>query len=208
VVFFDILLTVLNEVQREFPFYVRHHGSRLEPQLSACYADDLHLVSPLCKATVKSNSIISAFAAMFGVEFAPAKLRAITTISPPREVVLYFREWVPIMVPLGDDAAYITSLGITYNLNQDTAVIFQSLCAKLRNIMTVLGGRQASTMACAIAQNVVTLPQILYPLQFYCFSEKQHHHLTSLLLKPLRVAKGVGTKLHSVVLTNPLLGAT
>jgi hypothetical protein len=61
-------------------------------------------------------------------------------------------------------------------------------------------------MARAIAQNVVTLAQILYPLQFYCFFEKQHDHLTSFLLKPLRVAKEVGTKLHSVVLMNPLLG--
>jgi hypothetical protein len=45
VVFFDIILTALNEVQREFPFYVRHHGSRLQPQLSACYADDIYLIS-------------------------------------------------------------------------------------------------------------------------------------------------------------------
>jgi hypothetical protein len=164
VVFFDILLTSLNEVQREFPFYIRHHGSRLEPQLLACYADDLHSVSSLREATVKSNCIISAFAAMFGIEFAPAKLRAITTISPPGEVVLYSREWVPIVVPFGDSAAYITSLDITYNLNRATASIFQSLCAKLRNIATVLGGRQASTTAHDIAQNVVTLPQVLYPL--------------------------------------------
>jgi hypothetical protein len=61
-------------------------------------------------------------------------------------------------------------------------------------------------MARAMAQNVNTLPQIMYPLQFYYFSEKRHDHLTSLLLKPLRGAKGVGTKLHSVVLTNPVLG--
>jgi hypothetical protein len=51
-----------------------------------------------------------------------------------------------------------------------------------------------------------TLPQLLYPLQFYCFSERQHDTLTALLLKLLRVTKGVGIKLHSVVLTNPLLG--
>jgi predicted DsbA family dithiol-disulfide isomerase len=98
-VVFGILLTALNEVQREFPFYVRHHGSRLEPQLLACYADDLHSVFSSREATVKSNCTISAFAAMFGIEFAPAKLRAITTISPPGEVVLYSRERVPIVVP-------------------------------------------------------------------------------------------------------------
>jgi hypothetical protein len=158
VVFFNILLTALNEVQRECPFYVRHHGSRLEPQLSVCYADDLHSVSPSREATVKSNCIISAFAAMFGIEFAPAKLSAITTTTTPGEVVLYSCEWVPIVVSFGDAAAYITSLGITYKLNRDTASIFQSLCAKLKNIAMVLGDRQASTMARAIAQNVVTLP--------------------------------------------------
>jgi hypothetical protein len=151
VVFFEIILTVLNEVQREFPFYVRHHSSRL------------HSVSLLRKATIKNNSIIFS-----DVQYrvSPAKLWAIITISPPGEVVLYSSEWVPIVVPFGDAAAYITSLGITYNLNRDTASIFQSLCAKLRNIATVLGGRQASTMARAIAQNVVTLPQIIYVLQF------------------------------------------
>jgi hypothetical protein len=97
VVFFDILLTSFNEVQREFPIYVRHHGSRLEPQLSVFYVDDLHLVSPSLKATIKSNSISSVFAMMFGREFAPAKLWVITTISAPGEVVLYFREWTPIV---------------------------------------------------------------------------------------------------------------
>jgi hypothetical protein len=91
VVFFDILLTALSEVQRESSFYIQHHGSRLKPQLSACYADDLYLVSPSRKATIKSNCIISAFAAMSGIEFAPAKLWAITTIWPPGEVVLYSR---------------------------------------------------------------------------------------------------------------------
>jgi hypothetical protein len=46
----------------------------------------------------------------------------------------------------------------------------------------------------------------MYPLLFYCFLEKQHDTLATLLLKPLWVAKGVGIKLHSVVLTNPVLG--
>jgi hypothetical protein len=57
----------------------------------------------------------------------------------------------------------------------------------------------------AMAQNLCTLPQILYPLKFYYFLKTQHDTLTALLLKPLWVAKGVGTKLHSVVLTNPAL---
>jgi hypothetical protein len=88
VVFFDTLLTALNTVQREFLFYVRHYGSRLQLQLPACYADDLHLVFPSCEATIKANCIISAFAAMFGIEFTPAKLWAITTIDSPGDVVL------------------------------------------------------------------------------------------------------------------------
>jgi hypothetical protein len=171
----------------KFSFYVRHHGSRLEPQLSACYADDLHLVSPSREATFKSNCIISAFAAIFGIEFASTKLWAITTISLPGEVVLYSREWVPIVVPFGKAAAYITSLGITYNLNRGTASIFQSLCVKLRNIATVLGGRQASTMArprhCPECRHAPSDPYT-HSLQFYCLAEKQHNHLASLLLKP------------------------
>jgi hypothetical protein len=84
VVFFDILLTALNKVQREFPFYVRHNGSTLILQLPLCYADDLHSVSSCREATVKANCIISAFAAMFGIEFAPAKLRAVSSRDEPR----------------------------------------------------------------------------------------------------------------------------
>jgi hypothetical protein len=201
VVFLDTLLTALNTVQHEFSFYIR-----LQLQLPACFAGDLHLVSPSREATIKANCIISAFAAMFGIEFAPAKLWATTTIDPPGDVVLYTREWIPIVVPFGDTKAFITSLDITYHLKRDTASIFLALCKKLRGIEGVLGGRQASIMARAMAQNLCTLPQIFYPLQFYCFSETQHDTLTTLLLKPLRVAKGVGTKLHSVVLTNPVLG--
>jgi hypothetical protein len=123
---------------------------------------------------------------MFGIGFAPAKLRAITTIDPSGNFVLYTREWVPIVVPFDDAKAFITSLGITYNLKRDTASISLALCKKLRGIAGVLGGRQASKMARAIAQNLYTLPQILYFLQFYCFSETQHITLTALLLKPLR----------------------
>jgi hypothetical protein len=74
------------------------------------------LVFPSLEATIKVNCIISAFAAMFGIEFAPVKLWAITTIDPPEDVVLYTRDWVPIVVPFGDAKAFITSLGITYNL--------------------------------------------------------------------------------------------
>jgi hypothetical protein len=79
VVFLDTLLTALNEVQHEFPFYLRHAGSHLILQLPLCYADDLHNIGSCREATIKANCIISAFAAMFGIEFAPEKLRAITS---------------------------------------------------------------------------------------------------------------------------------
>jgi hypothetical protein len=92
VVFFDILLTALNKVQREYPFYIRHMESTLILQLPACYADDLHLISACRDATIKCNCLISAFAAMFGIEFAPKKLRAITTTAVPGVVILYDRE--------------------------------------------------------------------------------------------------------------------
>jgi hypothetical protein len=92
------------------------------------------------------------------------------------------------------------------HLKRDTAFIFLALCEKLRGIARVLGGRLASTMARAMAQNLCILPQIFYTLQFYCFSKTQHDTLTAFLFKPLWVAKGFGTKLHSVVLTNPVLG--
>jgi hypothetical protein len=92
VVLFDILLTILNKVQHEFRFFIRYHDYRLQPQLSACSADDLYSVPPSRKATIKANCIILALVAMFGTEFSPAKLRAITTISLPGEVILYTRE--------------------------------------------------------------------------------------------------------------------
>jgi hypothetical protein len=169
VVFFDILLTALNEVQREFPFYVRHNGSTLILQLPMCYADDLHSVSSCRKATVKANCIISAFAAMFGIEFAPAKLRAVSSRTNPGDVVLYTRDWVPIVAPFGDKSAYIKSLGIKYNLFRDTAVLFAEMKAKLLSVAGTLGARKASTLARAMAQQVCTMPQIIYPLNFTPF---------------------------------------
>jgi hypothetical protein len=205
VVFFDILLTALNEVQQEFPFYVRHNGSTLILQLPLCYADDLHSVSSCRKATVNANCIISAFAAMFGIEFAP-KLRTVSSRTNPGDVVLYTRDWVPIVAPFGDKSAYIKSLGIKYNLFRDTAELFAEMEAKLLSVADTLEAHKASTLARAMAQQVCTLPQIKYPLQFYSFSEAQYDTLTRLLLRPLRQAKVVGTRLHEEVMTNQLLG--
>ena len=206
VVFFDILLTALNEVQREFPFYVRHNGSLLLPQLPPCYADDLHSVSPCREATVKANCIISAFAAMFGVVFAPEKLRAVTTAKDPGEVVLYTREWEPIRKPFGDAKAYIKSLGIEYNLVLNRAPLFKAAKQKLTKIARTLGPRQSSIMAKAMAQTVSTPPKLVYPLQYYSFSTQQHLQLSAIMVQPLRSAKMVGTRIHHTVLTNPFLG--
>jgi hypothetical protein len=84
-VLFDILLTALNEVQREYPFYIRHVEPTSILQLPACYADDLHLISACREATMKCNCPCSAFAA---IEFAPEKLRAITSAVKPGVVIL------------------------------------------------------------------------------------------------------------------------
>jgi hypothetical protein len=121
-------------------------------------------------------------------------------------VVLYTRDWVPIVAPFGDKSAYIKSLGIKYNLLRNTAVLFAEMEAKLLSIADTLGARKASTLARAMAQQVCTMPQIIYPLQFYSFSEAQHDTLTRLLLRPLRQAMVVGTRLHEEVMTNQLLG--
>jgi hypothetical protein len=91
-------------------------------------------------------------------------------------------------------------------LFRDTAELFAEMEAKLLSVDDTLGARKASTLARAMAQQVCTLPQIIYPLQFYSFSEAQHDTLTRLLLCPLRQAKVVGTRLHEEVMTNQLLG--
>jgi hypothetical protein len=83
--------------------------------------------------------------------------------------------------------------------------VFAEMEAKLLSVADTLGARKASTLARAMAQQVCTLPQIIYPLQFYSFSEAQHDTLTRLLLRPLRQAKVVDTRLHEEVMTNQLL---
>jgi hypothetical protein len=98
------------------------------------------------------------------------------------------------------------SLGISYNLILDWNIQFKALEAKLAKVALILGRRQATTMARAMAQGVVTLPQILYPVQFYSFSHAQLYQLTALLIRPLRKAKMIGTRLHAEVLSNRVLG--
>jgi hypothetical protein len=88
---------------------------------------------------------------------------------------------------------YIKSIGIKYNLFRDTAELFAEMEAKLLSVADTLGACKASTLAQAMAQQVCTLPQIIYPLQFYSFSEAQHDALTRLLLRLLRQVKVVGT---------------
>jgi hypothetical protein len=63
--------------------------------------------------------LISAFAAMFGIELAPEKLQAITTAAVPGVLILYDREWNPIVNPFGDKTELMKSLGISYNLILD-----------------------------------------------------------------------------------------
>jgi hypothetical protein len=58
----------------------------------------------------------------------------------------------------------------------------------------------------AMAQQVCTLPQLMYPVKFYSLSSKQHDTLTALLIHPLRKVKTIGTRLHSAVLSNKILG--
>jgi hypothetical protein len=89
VVFFDPLLAALNKVQKRYPFYIRQRGSHLAEQDPTCYADDLHLIASCRECTVECNKVISAFAAMFDINFAPKKLRAITTAKKPGVMIMY-----------------------------------------------------------------------------------------------------------------------
>jgi hypothetical protein len=196
-------------VQREVPFYVRHNGSTLILQLPLCYADDLHSVSSCREATVKANCIISAFAAMLGIDFAPAKLRAVSSRTNPGDVVLYIRDWVSIVSPFGDKSAYIKSLGIKYNLFRDAAVLFAEMEAKLLSVADTLGARKAPTLAWAMAQQVCTMPQIIYPLQFFLLFQgtARYPHQASAPFPAAGQGSGhVGTRLHEEVMTNQLLG--
>jgi hypothetical protein len=206
VAFFDILLKALNVVQVKYPFYIRHSGSMLLPQRATCYADDTHGISPCREATDLSNCISSAFAGMFGIAFHPEKLRAITTAKVPGVMTLYDWNWTPITKAFGDVKAYITSLGVSYNLRGDIAELFNALRDTLEGVAGILSRREASTMARTLSQKMVTTPQFLYPTQFYKLSENQLDALTVLLLNPLRAAKIIGTRLHAEILINPALG--
>jgi hypothetical protein len=206
VAFFDILLKALNVVQVKYPFYIRHSGSMLLPQRATCYADDTHGISPFREATDLANCISSAFAGMFGIAFHPEKLRAITTAEDPGVMTLYDWNWTPIIKEFGDTKAFITSLGVSYNLRGDSLELFNALRATLGGVAGILSRREASTMARTLSQKTVTTPQFLYPTQFYKLSENQLDSLTALLLNPLRAAKIIGTRLHAKILTNPALG--
>jgi hypothetical protein len=187
VVFLDTLLTALNEVQRKFPFYLRHSGSHLIPQLSVCYADDLHNIGLCREVTVKANCIISAFGAMFGIKFAPEKLRAITS-GDPGEINLYNREWIPFSQPFGDTESLTKSLGILINLDLTWADQYFAMETKLKTVAGMLRPRNASILAKAMAIGTSTIPQVLYPLQFYSFLRKKHAELSAILMHPLRSA--------------------
>jgi hypothetical protein len=152
VAFFDILLKALNVVQVKCPFYIRHSGSMLLPQRATCYADDTHGISPCREATDLSNCISSAFAGMFGIAFYPEKLQAITAAKVPGVMTLYDWNWTPITKVFGGVKAYITSLGVSYNLRGDTAELFDALRATLEGVAGILSRREASTMARTLSQ--------------------------------------------------------
>jgi hypothetical protein len=105
----------------------------------------------------------------------------------------------------GDKEELMKSLGISYNLILDWNTQFEALKAKVAKVAKILGRRQATTMARAMPQGVVTLPQILYPVQFYSFLRAQLDKLTALLIHPLCKAKIIGTRLHAEVLSNRVL---
>jgi hypothetical protein len=163
VAFFDILLKALNVVQVKYPFYIRHSVSMLLPQHAACYADDTHGISPCRAATDLSNCISSAFAGMFGIAFYPEKLRAITTVKVQGVMTLYDWNWTPITKEFGNRTAFITSLGVSYNLRGDSLELFNAMRATLGVVAGILSWRESSTMARTLSQKTVTTPQFLYP---------------------------------------------
>jgi hypothetical protein len=134
VVFFDILLTALTEVQREFPFYVRHNGSTLVLQLPACYADDLNNISSCTESTTKANCITSAFAGMFGIIFAPEKMRAITSRNVPGNLTFYSQEWVPMVQPFGGMETLMKTLGIWVTLSRYWSAQFKKMVTKGKEV--------------------------------------------------------------------------
>ena len=108
VVFFD----ALNEVQREYPFYVRHAGSNLIPMIPRVMRMTFTLSPRSVRPTIKAYDIISAFAAMFGIVFKPEKLRALTSRQIRGQLVLHDWTWTEITVDFGGMDYYITSLSL------------------------------------------------------------------------------------------------
>jgi hypothetical protein len=116
-------------------------------------------------------------------------------------VILYDREWIPIV-----KKELMKYLGISCNIILDWNIQFKALEAKVAKVASTLGRRQATTMTMAMAQGVITLPQILYPVQFYLFLRAQLDKLTALLIRPMQKTKMIGTRLHAEVLSNCVLG--
>lgn len=69
----------MNTVQQEYSFYIRQAGSNLALQLPRCYADDSHIHCFYLEAVQRTNDFTSAFAAIFGIKYAPHKARTIST---------------------------------------------------------------------------------------------------------------------------------
>jgi hypothetical protein len=205
VVFFDPLLAALNKVQK-YPFYIRQRGSHLAEQDPTCYADDLHLIASCRECTVECNKVISAFAAMFGIKFAPKKLRAITTAKEPGVMILYDWEWKEICHPFGTVEESIKSLGLTYNLRYDWGDQFDELLARFKAVGVVLRRKHASTMTRGILQKSSSTSKIGYTAQFSPFTKEQHQLLSAALVSPLREQKAIGSRIATNVMINEQMG--
>jgi hypothetical protein len=98
---------------------------------------------------------------MFDIAFHPEKLRAITTAEVPGVMSLYDWNWTPIVKEFGDTKAYITSLGVSYNLRGDTVELFNALLATLEGVAGILSRREASTMAHPFYSTLFGRPRLL-----------------------------------------------
>jgi hypothetical protein len=98
------------------------------------------------------------------------------------------------------------SLGILINLELTWADQYSAMETKLKTVAGMLEPRNASILVKAMAIGTSTIHQVLYALQFYSFSRKQHAELLAILIRPLWSAKMVGSRIQKSILTNSLLG--
>jgi hypothetical protein len=122
---------------------VWHNGSTLVLQLPACYADDLNNISSCTESTTKANCITSAFAEMFGIIFAPEKMRAITSRKVPGNNTFYSREWVPMVQPFGGMETSMKTLGIWGTFSRDCSAQCKKIVTKGEEVSSLLSWASA-----------------------------------------------------------------